>query len=147
MRALKALTAVAALTALLVGVPVLLLAVGNVGHLLTADWVTALWVGADSRVILALLSLLAWVAWAVLTLTVVFEVIAVLSRQRLVLRLPGTGWLRPAVSTLVAAAFALPSLASATTAAASPSPPPVATPVAPSEAAREATDSRSAARS
>ena len=147
MRALKALTAVAALTALLVGVPVLLLAVGNVGHLLTADWVTALWVGADSRVILALLSLLAWLAWAVLTLTVVFEVIAVLSRQRLVLRLPGTGWLRPAVSTLVAAAFALPSLASATTAAASPSPPPVATPVAPSEAAREATDSRSAARS
>ena len=117
MRILRAGGALAALAALLFGVPWFLLQFASPTHLLEADWVRALTVGADGRLILALLGLVGWLAWAVLALTIAFEVVAVLSRQRIRLRLPGTGWLRPAVGALVMAVVASPSLASADTAA------------------------------
>ncbi|MDO5675926.1 MAG: LysM peptidoglycan-binding domain-containing protein [Propionibacteriaceae bacterium] len=116
MRVLKAGAALIALGALLGGVPWFLLTFADPAHLLQVNWATALTVGADSRVILALLALVGWLAWAVLALTITFEVLAVLSQQRIRLRLPGTGWLRPLVGTLVMTAVAAPSIAAADTA-------------------------------
>lgn len=114
MRTLRALGALLALAALLFGVPWLLLLTGSPGYLLEADWVTALTVAGDSRLLLSLLSLAGWAAWAVVAITTVFELLGQLSGHRLQLRLPGTGWLRPAVGALVLAALATP-MASADT--------------------------------
>lgn len=114
MRLARALGALCGLGLLLIAVPWALLMIGDPRHLLTVDWRQVLTVAADSRTILSLLSLVAWAAWLVLTLTVVFEIIAVASRKRLVIALPGTGWLRPAVAALVAAAFTMPAAQTAT---------------------------------
>lgn len=126
----KAGAALIALGALLIGVPWFLLQFANPAYLLQVDWVDALTVGADSRLILALLGTIAWVAWAVVALTILFEFVAVLSRQRIRIRLPGTGWLRPAIGALVLTAVAAPTMASADTGVAAPPveahlPPPV----------------------
>lgn len=122
MRILKAGGALIALGILLFGVPWFLLQFAQPAYLLTANWVAALTVGADARLILALLAVVGWVAWAVLALTIVLEALAVLSRQRIRLQLPGTGWLRPMVGTLIVAVVASPTVASAD-AAGSPSEP------------------------
>ncbi|MHA7861680.1 LysM peptidoglycan-binding domain-containing protein [Tessaracoccus sp. Y36] len=106
-------SAILALGALLVGVPWFLYRFTDATHLLGVDWVAALTLGADSRLILGLFSVVAWAAWAVVALTVLLELIAVLSRQRIRVTLPGTGWLRPAVGALVMAAVASPTLAMA----------------------------------
>ncbi|MFD0867063.1 hypothetical protein ACFQ06_14780, partial [Tessaracoccus lubricantis] len=103
-------SAVIALGALLVGVPWFLLRFTDAGHLLEADWGAALTTGAGSQLILAILAALAWAAWLVVALTVVLELLAVLSRQRIRLALPGTGWLRPAIGALVLAAVASPTV-------------------------------------
>lgn len=121
-RALRTLGALLALAVLLVGVPWALLTIGNAADLLRLDWYTTLVVHADSRLWLALLSVAGWAAWLVLTATVVLEVVAVVSRQRIHLTLPGTGWLRPAVAALVLAVAAPSVAAAAPTEAPSPVP-------------------------
>ncbi len=121
-RALRALGALFALAVVLLGVPWALLAVGNAADLARIDWRTTLFVHADSRLWLALLSLVGWAAWLVLAVTVVLESIAVASRQRIRLALPGTGWLRPAVAALVLAVAAPSVAAAAPTEAPSPVP-------------------------
>ncbi|MHA6523291.1 LysM peptidoglycan-binding domain-containing protein [Tessaracoccus sp. G1721] len=123
MRALRALGAVLALAFLLLGIPWLLLLVGRPGALLTADWVTSLTVAMDSSVLVGALSAAAWLAWAVLAVTVVLEAVAVLTRQRVVVALPGTAWLRPLVGALVLAAVAAPTAAVADVGAAPAGPP------------------------
>lgn len=125
MRLARALGALCGLGLLLIAVPWVLLMIGDPLHLLRVDWRQTLSVAADSRTILSLMSLVAWVAWLILALTVLFEIIAVVSRQRVVITLPGTAWLRPAVATLVAAAFTMPTVQ---TAMADPSPAPVSPP-------------------
>lgn len=121
MRAVRALGALGVLAALLIGVPYLLATLGNPGHLLQIDWLRSLTSAGDSRLVLALLSVIGWLAWLVVAVTVVFEFVAVASRQRIRLRLPGTGWFRPAIAALVLAAVASPGIASAD----DPAPPPV----------------------
>lgn len=113
MRFIRAIAAAAALAGLLVGVPWFLLAVGNAGDLITVDWRTALLVALDSRTVLALLSGIGWLAWSVVAVTAVAEIVAVVSRQRIRIHLPGTGWLRPGIAALVAAAAAAPTVAAA----------------------------------
>lgn len=101
-----ALVAATLLVAVLAGVPWLLLRWGSTAGLswsvLAGGWFRP----DDGTLILALLTLVAWGAWAVLAWSVVAEVAAQLSRDRIRLRLPGTSWLTPMVSFLVAAALA-----------------------------------------
>lgn len=109
----RAAGAAALLLAVVVGAPALLLQWGSPGALLAVDWAVVLSRPADPRLILGLLSVVGWVAWLVLTLTIAFEVLAVASRHRIRLALPGTAWLRPAMGALVAAALAVPTVAQA----------------------------------
>ncbi|MBB1517244.1 LysM peptidoglycan-binding domain-containing protein [Tessaracoccus sp. MC1679] len=118
MRLIRALGATLALAFLLIGIPWLLLQVGNPTALLNADWATSLFVAMDSRLVVAALSVVGWVAWAVLALTVVFELLSVATRRRVAVALPGTGWLRPVIGALVLAAVAAPNAAVADTVAA-----------------------------
>lgn len=113
MRLIRATGAAVALAVLLVGVPWFLLLVGDPGHLVEVDWATALLVSMDGRLVVALLSGLGWLAWAVIALTVVFEVVALVTRQRLRPVVPGTAWLRPVIAALIAAMVAAPSVAAA----------------------------------
>ncbi len=112
-RWVRAVCAAALLLAVVVGAPVLLLQWGSPAALLSVDWAVVLSRPADPRLIIGLLSIVGWVAWLVLTLTITFEVLAVASRHRIRLALPGTAWLRPAMGALVAAALAVPSVAQA----------------------------------
>ena len=113
MKAARALGALLTLALLLVGAPWVLLKIGSIDYLLQVDPAGLLTARAGSALILALLSCLGWLAWVVITLTTVFEFIAVLTRRRVRLRLPGTGWLRPMIGALVMAAVLTPSIADA----------------------------------
>ena len=104
MRAVRAIAALLALAALLVGAPWALARFGNVAELLTVDWVAALTGVGGGRLMMALLSAAGWAAWLVLALTTLLEIVAVASRYRVSVTVPGTGWLRPVVSALVLAA-------------------------------------------
>lgn len=118
-RAVRALGALLALALLLFGVPWVLLTLGSVDHLLQIDPTSILTARADSDLILALLSAVGWVAWLLVAVTTILEVVTVVSRQRIRITLPGTGWLRPAIGALVVAAVLVPTAASA-----DPGPPP-----------------------
>ncbi|PIE20918.1 MAG: hypothetical protein CSA64_04365 [Arachnia propionica] len=106
MRLVRALAALATLALLVVGVPVLLLALGNPQDLLVLEWPSALLRPDDGRALLALLSVVGWLAWALLLATIAAELVTELTRGQVKLRLPGTGWLRPLVVPLVAAMLA-----------------------------------------
>ena len=57
----------------------------------------------DGALLLGALTVIGWVAWAMVTATVLAEAINMVSKGRLHLRLPGAGWLRPAVAAMVIA--------------------------------------------
>lgn len=130
MRAVRAIAALLALAALLVGAPWALARFGNVAELLTVDWVAALTGVGGGRLMMALLSAAGWAAWLVLALTTLLEIVAVASRYRVSVTVPGTGWLRPVVSALVLAAVGAPGAALADAAAQPPLPVPPPGPVA-----------------
>ena len=127
MRLIRGLVALVVLTVGLVAVPVfLIVAVGNplpsdldldglIGGLTRPD---------DGSILVGLVTIVAWVAWAIFAATVVVEVIAVLSRQRLQIRLPGLMAPQRLASGLVVAVVALvvvtPQLGHATPARATP---------------------------
>ena len=87
MRIIKAAGAAIAVVALLLGVPVALLAWGHPEVLLQVDWATALTRPDDGRVFLGLLSVLAWAAWLVVAATTVAELASALSRGAVSIRL------------------------------------------------------------
>ena len=116
-RVATAIAAALLLVALLLGVPWLLLCWGRPADLMAVDWRNVLLRPDDGRVTLGVLSLAGWLAWAMLALTTAGELLHTVSRGRIRFRVPGTGWLRPVVALLVAAAMS-PLL----TANASPSP-------------------------
>ena len=138
MRAARAVGALLALAALLLGVPWALARFGNLPELLTLDWAAALRGIGGGRLMLALLSAAGWAAWLVLAVTTVLEVVAVASRYRISVTLPGTGWLRPVVSALVLAAIGAPGAALADAAAQPPIPVPPPGPLAASPHATSA---------
>lgn len=138
MRTLRTLGALLSIIVLLVGVPMALALLGSPTYLWQVDWRTALVVAADSRLVTALLSLTGWLAWGVIALTIVFEMVAVLTRQRIRLVVPGFGWLRPMAGALVVTALAMPSLASAEPGR---PPTPAPAPTAPSESPPHDADS------
>ena len=126
-RVAQATGATVLLAILLLGVPWALLHWGRLADLATVDWGGALSRPDDGRVILGVLSLSGWLAWGMLALTTIGELLHAVSRGRISFHMPGTGWLRPVVALLVAAALspllaanASPSLTDAPVAVAAP---------------------------
>lgn len=107
----RALASLAALAAVLVGVPWFLARFADPRPLLAVDWPRVVSGPPDAELLVALLGLLGWAAWAYLTAAVVLEAASLLSRRRLAVTLPGTGWLRPTVAALLVAAAASPVVA------------------------------------
>lgn len=113
MRTARALGALLCLVGLLVGVPALLLALGNPALLLGTDLGSIASRPLGGRAIAGLLSVIGWLSWLAVVIATSVEILAVASRGRVRLRVPGTGWLRPLVGSLVVAAMAAPGLAHA----------------------------------
>lgn len=106
MKVLRAFGSLVLLSILLLGVPAILLAWGDPLSLLSVDWSSALRRPDDGTVLLGILSLLGWIAWLVLLVTSVVETAETISRGRIYVSLPGIGWLRPLIGSLVATALA-----------------------------------------
>lgn len=130
---MRRLGALVALVVLLVGVPVGLVAFGDVDGLLSLDWRRLWTVRDDGSLLVAFFTLVGWAAWGIFALATLVEVLGQLSGRRL--SLPGLGWAQGLVAALVVAAFAqgIPTVASAVSPEASSVP--VAAQVAPSAAA------------
>lgn len=125
MKWVRAAASLALLVGVLVGVPTLLFASTNPAALLEVDWARALMRPDDGRIVLELLGLIGWLAWGVLAATIIVEVVAVATKRRIDVRLPGTQWFRPAITALVAAVMLAP--VGAASAAPSDAPAPHAT--------------------
>lgn len=138
MRWLRALASLAILLGVLLGVPWLLLQLADPLGLLAVDWARALTRPDDGRILLGLLGVVAWLAWAALAGTILSELVAVLTRQRIRIPVPGTGWLRPLIGSLVAAATLTPA------AMAAAEPPPVAAATSRLSPGTEATETQEA---
>lgn len=93
-RMIKGIGALLVLVAAVVGIPVALIAlagnplpahpsVGGLWHALTTP--------DDGGILIGLVAVIAWVAWLVFAISVITELIAVISRQRIRIRLPGLG--------------------------------------------------------
>lgn len=106
MKLLRALGSLAVLAALLLGVPLLLMAWGDPLSLLSVDWRAALTRPDDGTIVLGLLSLSGWIIWLFLLVTTVIEAVGVLGHRQISFALPGTGFIRPALQALVAASLA-----------------------------------------
>lgn len=119
MRLAKGLGALVVLTTAVLGVPWLLIRLagnplptsasvdGLLQVLLTPD---------DGTVLIRLVAIIAWIAWLVFTVSVFTELVAVLSRQRIRIRLPGLGGpqrVAGGLIVLVLTAFVLPHQATA----------------------------------
>ncbi|MDO4784378.1 MAG: LysM peptidoglycan-binding domain-containing protein [Propionibacteriaceae bacterium] len=104
---LRGLGSLIALLAALVGVPALLVTIGRLGALGSVNWSRVFTTPDDGSLLLGLVTLVAWLAWAVVALTIVLEIVSIASRGAISLRLPGTGWLRPAVASLILSIGAL----------------------------------------
>jgi len=74
---------------------------GRLDALESVDWRNIWSRPDDGRLLLGLLTAVGWLAWALVVGTVFCEAVAALSRGRWQPRVPGAGWLRPAVAGLV----------------------------------------------
>lgn len=106
----RSLGALMVLGTALVGVPAALVRLG--GPLLPADlrWssvLRALTIPDDGSIVLGLITLVGWLGWAVFTLSVLTELVAVLSRSRIRIRLPGLGGPQRVAAGLIFAVLAL----------------------------------------
>ncbi|GAA1429354.1 BTAD domain-containing putative transcriptional regulator [Microlunatus lacustris] len=104
-RWLRGVGALLLLVGLVAGVPLLLLAVG-------ARWPTTwspqvLLRPDDGTVLLALITVVAWLAWGVLVLSVLAELVTVVTRSRVRVRLPGLAGPQRMVAGLVVAVLSL----------------------------------------
>ena len=128
-RLIKGLAALVVLVVGLVAVPAFLIVV--VGNPLPSDLDLDRLVGGltrpdDGSILVGLVTIVAWIAWGVFAASVLVEIIAVLSRQRLRIRLPGLMAPQRLASGLVLAVVALvvvtPQLSQASPARATPAP-------------------------
>ncbi len=102
MRILKALLALGAIGALVLGAPLALTRLGRIDALARIDWRRVLVTPDDGSLLLGLLTVVGWVAWLLIVASLVSEVVAVATSGRFRLRLPGTAWFRPASTALLA---------------------------------------------
>lgn len=119
MRILRAFGALSVLLVVLVAVPILLWVLGSIPPV--HHWAQALRAPDDGSVLIGLMTVIGWLAWTVVAVAIVLEAIALLSKQRLRIRLPGLAWLHSGVGALMVSVLGpvAPALA------ASPEPPPV----------------------
>ncbi len=106
----RSLGALLVLVTVMVGVPAALVALG--GPLLPAapGWqavVRALTRPDDGSIVLGLITLVGWLAWAVFALSVLAELVAVLSRSRVRIRLPGLAGPQRLAAGLILAVLAM----------------------------------------
>lgn len=109
-RLIRSAAALVVLLLTVVGVPVLLVALGR-GLLPRPvpgrSLLEVLLQPDDGSVLLALIAGVAWLAWAVFAASVLAELVTLLSRRRVRVRLPGLGGPQRAAAGLILAAFAL----------------------------------------
>jgi len=94
LRVIRGLVALITLLVGLAGVPAALLVLGGNPFPDTLSWQSvrfALLTPDDGTVLLGLITLVGWIAWLVFALSVVTESVAMLSRQRIRIRVPGLG--------------------------------------------------------
>lgn len=125
MRWIRGAAAIAVIVGVLVGVPWLLFNFADPRRLILVDWFAAFSGPDDGAILLPLLGLVGLMAWLLLSASLLAEFFTVLTGGRFSLHIPGTAWLRPFVSALVAAAFF--SLSAAAAAAPSDQPTPNST--------------------
>lgn len=121
-RIVKSLASLGILLLMLVAVPWALLELGRLDALAELRWRHLVTATDTGGLLLGLMTLVAWVGWLVLAASVVAEVLAVLSRGRISVRVPGGRWVQPLVSSLVVAVLGATAVTPGAARAAPPSP-------------------------
>ena len=107
-RLLRGIGALLLLVGVIIGVPAALVILGGNPLPATITWADlreALFTPDDGTILLGLITIIGWLAWAVFALSVIIELITVVSRHRIRIRLPGlAGPQRAAAGLLVAVA-------------------------------------------
>lgn len=99
-RKARGLFALIGLLAIVFVVPIVLLSISSLDGL---SRIANLGSPDDGTLLVALLTLIAWIAWAVVVATVVFESLSLFTRGRIRVTLPGTGWFRPLIASMLIA--------------------------------------------
>ena len=110
MRFVRGFFALIVLLAGLVGIPLALLALGGnplPARLTGAAVLRALFRPDDGTVLIGLITIVGWIAWLVFALSVLTEMVAVLSRQRIRIPLPGLDGVQRGVGVLVVLVVAM----------------------------------------
>ncbi|GAA1390739.1 LysM peptidoglycan-binding domain-containing protein [Luteococcus peritonei] len=127
-RFVKAAASLAELLVLVLGLPLALWRLGRLDALTEVRWSDLVGTADTGGLLLALMTVAGWVAWLVLLASVVAEVVGVLTRGRVHVRVPGGGWVQPLVAALVVGVLGSTTAPIAASAAA-PSPVTVSAPV------------------
>lgn len=106
-RFLRGLTALLVVGGVVVGGPIALLNFGRLDAFTQLDWPGLLTTPDDGSLVLGVVTVIGWVAWALATASLLSEALALLSGQRLRLRLPGLGVFAPASAVLITAIIGL----------------------------------------
>lgn len=110
MRILRGLAALLTLLAGLIGAPYALLSWGGNPWPAELSWSAlrrALFQPDDGSVLIGILTVIGWIAWVVFAASVLAELLAVVSRQRIRIRLPGLGAVQRIAAGLIVAIVAM----------------------------------------
>ena len=124
-RVVRGLSALAALAVGLVGIPVALVVLGGNPMPSSISWPAvrnALFTPDDGTILIGLITVIGWVAWLVFAISVVAELVALASFQRISIRLPGLAGPQRVAAGLFVAVIAM----VATTQVVPEDPPPIA---------------------
>ena len=124
---LRGIGALLLLLGVMIGVPAALIILGGSPLPASITWAQlrdALFTPDDGSILVGLITIIGWLAWAVFTLSVIIELITVVSRHRIRIRLPGlAGPQRAAAGLLVAVATMITTPPAASPPPSAPAPP------------------------
>ncbi len=106
-RVIRGLAALAVLALILIGAPWLLARLGQLDAATRIDWRHLFTAPDNGDLLLLMLTIIGWLAWGHVSLTLVAELVDVLTRHRVPVRVPGSHWLRPIAAALVTALVGL----------------------------------------
>ena len=109
-RLLRGIGALLLLLGVIIGVPVALIILGGNPLPIAITWADlrdALFTPDDGTILLGLVTIIGWLAWAVFALSVIIELITVVSRHRIRIRLPGLAAPQRAAAGLLVAVAAM----------------------------------------